>query len=936
MNATMVTDQAETSNRKSTAEQPLGVARSFLARLQEDIAAENDADYWRAKFGLLPTKNTPSVASDLAIEITESRQEEFVSSPSHHTPAEKLEPRSEAPVAYENTDSVGVARQPSFSSFFLGEGDRVFFTGDDDNHDDGSDVSSYSIPSARSEISMALKNASKKPAPSMIQSHMEFHEESTADSNDQSSKEKEVNIEPNQSHKTYHDNGPSTFVGSADSSSAIGKGASFAQNLKKLGSLKSFVKKVRKISSKKPRKVNGMPHMENEDRTDTAGYGLKGEGKNENEEVVVQEEEEEEEKEEEKATADFVEAPSVTESYPPTSFVEPERKTSTKSTTDQMLSLHSDDSREIDEYKKKLESRFALLETLIGRSNDHDNVSDEEERSADNSKVISKANPYQKSAAMGAIQVPFKATNEFKLEIALAAKRAEEERLAKMEIEKAEAQSQREHAQFVALKEKKRRAVQEKAEAQRKKEEVELAAIPGKERFAPEVIEAQNKAEGELVARKKKIEPATQDEAEPHRQKEKVSLSVEEEQQAMLQHQEDEAMLSTPREKGEHEASIESKRQRIQAEVATKKEEEKTGLGKATLQLQIATRKEKLEKEAVLRKVESARKKREAEDADKIEENKRLAAEIEVIAEKKKIARLAAIEKAEMKRKKKQKAQERQAKEARREARAAEKGRKKKKQQLLGKVRAKLEAKKIKKQKKMEGISAVMEEEGTQINESVKQPALSNEVLEESIPDMQNEQTKKKVLSSILRGPEKSVEESCQHAAPLTDIPASTVTTNPRKPPKKTISWSASAMHTSPSPEPEPRNVQSVIWWSTNKDAVEVLHDFEGKRDDEQSADSNDESSFGNSTNLSESAMSELEPTFSFSNFKTFTGEMLEEAVLIGEEMGAVGKKILIPPSVPGLWSFTSWFSNDSESPEGMLVSKKKKMMGKRSRRNGK
>ena len=129
-------------------------------------------------------------------------------------------------------------------------------------------------------------------------------------------------------------------------------------------------------------------------------------------------------------------------------------------------------------------------------------------------------------------------------------------------------------------------------------------------------------------------------------------------------------------------------------------------------------------------------------------------------------------------------------------------------------------------------------------------------------------------------------------------------------------------------------DIEAVIWWSASKEAVEVMCEIE--EDDERSAQSA-QSSHGDSTynTLGSEPSFALEPDFSYSNFKTVTGEILEEAVMIGEEITAAGQRML-PTSadfaeIPGISSFKSWFSagkdNDTKKSKKKKKSKKTRLL---------
>lgn len=170
---------------------------------------------------------------------------------------------------------------------------------------------------------------------------------------------------------------------------------------------------------------------------------------------------------------------------------------------------------------------------------------------------------------------------------------------------------------------------------------------------------------------------------------------------------------------------------------------------------------------------------------------------------------------------------------------------------------------------------------------------------------------------------------------------------NPRKAPKKMLSWSEDVRDNYESPDEfeivdkledsapskpgDSDEVEAVIWWSASKEAVEVMCELE---DEEEKSVQSAQSSHGDSTynTLETDPTFALEPDFSYSNFRTVTGEIFEEAFLIGEELTAVGQRLLPTPEIPeipGIGSFTSWFSagtgKDADDTEGSKKKKKKK-----------
>ena len=98
------------------------------------------------------------------------------------------------------------------------------------------------------------------------------------------------------------------------------------------------------------------------------------------------------------------------------------------------------------------------------------------------------------------------------------------------------------------------------------------------------------------------------------------------------------------------------------------------------------------------------------------------------------------------------------------------------------------------------------------------------------------------------------------------------------KPHEKALSWSDEVHDREAPPILPPQDVQSVIWWSTSKDAVEIMYDEE----DEISSESESVSSAGSTHASDDSSFQTID--FSFSTLLDVTETLVEEAAIIKQD----------------------------------------------------
>ena len=212
-----------------------------------------------------------------------------------------------------------------------------------------------------------------------------------------------------------------------------------------------------------------------------------------------------------------------------------------------------------------------------------------------------------------------------------------------------------------------------------------------------------------------------------------------------------------------------------------------------------------------------------------------------------------------------------------------------------------------------------------------------------AVADQHNETEKE---TNLVQQAEHVPDRETESPPPAEPAPSGIVKSkgNPKKAPKKILSWSEDVRDNresfdefeivdtfkdrAPSKPGDSEEVEAVIWWSASKEAVEVMCEIE---DEEEKSVQSGQSSHGDSTynTLGSDPTFVSEPDFSYSNFKIVTGEIFEEAVMIGEELTAAGQRMLPTseiPGIPGISSFTSWFSvGTGKGADDTKDSKKKK-----------
>ncbi|CAB9510536.1 expressed unknown protein [Seminavis robusta] len=170
--------------------------------------------------------------------------------------------------------------------------------------------------------------------------------------------------------------------------------------------------------------------------------------------------------------------------------------------------------------------------------------------------------------------------------------------------------------------------------------------------------------------------------------------------------------------------------------------------------------------------------------------------------------------------------------------------------------------------------------------------------------------------------------------------------TVPDQMPEKALPWSGSLQDKPPAPKPD--DVQAVIWWSTSKDAVEVLIEDE-EEDKSRASDNSDGStqvSYVTSGTDDQTFASELQIDFSFSTLGEVAEVLVEEATIMKEEISrdilktpkqffATAAKEVSEAMVEGNGAFRNWLSlGSSPSPTESKKKKKSKAKGKKSKRS--